>query len=856
MTLLLLALLGCAPEEAPQTLASPQLAAGGTLALSPIASGEPFVGLVRNLPPGTRVAFVGGLAGLGQGPCPAVLGGDCVDIVDGANLGVVRADGLGTAVFSGTFPPGFAGGFASLQAIDLDRGTLTPVASRRIEAGPWADADADDLPDPLEPFFGTSDQDADTDGDRLSDGDEVLRFRTDPTRADTDGDGVSDRDERLLATDPTARDTDGDGLDDGDEVQRGTDPLDTDTDGDGLDDGLEDLFDADPLDPDTDGDGLLDGDEQDAGTFPGRPDSDFDGLDDGAEYAVGTDPLRADTDGDGLFDGEELATTFTDPLDPDTDGDTLPDGVEVRIWNTDPLDPDTDGDGIDDGTEIAAGTPAGCPDGFAWVGGTCLTFDPDCPDESLADITGQCRFAPAAWRVAVTQTEEGFSRAFTSRFCDSANTCLAREGLDQIDCDSIDDSDVPGPICDYDPVAAADCLADLTLAQCDGAILLIPAVCGQVITDCSYPVDTGGDTDTAEWTDTFSGWDTGGSVDTFSGWDTSPPVDTVDTGLGCSPAVTAVVPGDGATEVWVGTTVLLERDPGADGRLLLLDANDAEVPLAQPVSPGQRRFAQLDPASSLAPNATYRVAAQTSCGTSVLATFTTGPDSGPAQPATLVGATYTFDGTSGFVVSPPGVGGLITPLLDELAAPQVTLADWDPTSSTFAIRLDQSEPFSTGTRQDVCLPSVDVGRATLTGDTLTFAGVVTTTSRGIDTEAYLDLTARIAQDGAALIDVAYTYAVPEDADFGGLDLGSQSVCDLATSFGVTCVPCGYRPGDCVVADVTDATFPRRLGAAAQATADASCPPDRGCAGCDQGSPARFGFGAFLLALGAARRRRG
>jgi hypothetical protein len=69
---------------------------------------------------------------------------------------------------------------------------------------------------------------------------------------DSDGDGLSDDDElNIHGTDPLLPDTDGDGLDDGDEVnQHGTDPLLPDTDGDGFGDGDEvDTYGTDPNDP-------------------------------------------------------------------------------------------------------------------------------------------------------------------------------------------------------------------------------------------------------------------------------------------------------------------------------------------------------------------------------------------------------------------------------------------------------------------------------------------------------------------------------------------------------------------------------------------------------------------------------
>ena len=58
----------------------------------------------------------------------------------------------------------------------------------------------------------------DTDGDGLSDWDEISVYKTDPMRVDTDGDGYG--------TDPRRANTDGDGVKDGAEVKQGTDPKD------------------------------------------------------------------------------------------------------------------------------------------------------------------------------------------------------------------------------------------------------------------------------------------------------------------------------------------------------------------------------------------------------------------------------------------------------------------------------------------------------------------------------------------------------------------------------------------------------------------------------------------------------
>ena len=165
---------------------------------------------------------------------------------------------------------------------------------------------------------------------------------------DNDGDMLTNGYEEKIGTDPNKVDTDGDGLTDYEEVTKyHTDPLKADTDGDGLTDGEEvTKYHTDPLKADTDGDGLKDGDEV---------------------VRYHTDPLKVDTDGDGLSDGDEVLKYHTDPLKVDTDGDGLSDYDEVFKYHTDPLKMDTDGGGVDDGTEVRRGSnPLDPADDMEW----------------------------------------------------------------------------------------------------------------------------------------------------------------------------------------------------------------------------------------------------------------------------------------------------------------------------------------------------------------------------------------------------------------------------------------------------------------------------------------------------------
>lgn len=139
------------------------------------------------------------------------------------------------------------------------------------------DSDSDGMPDFYENIHGlnpnSDDAGDDPDGDGLVN---LAEFDagTDPQEADSDNDGLTDGEEvNEHSTGPLTMDSDGDGLGDGDEVSGSQNPF--------LDGALRE-----PFDPEVDPAG-------DA-TDPTEADSDSDGFDDGTELASKSDPNNAD----------------------------------------------------------------------------------------------------------------------------------------------------------------------------------------------------------------------------------------------------------------------------------------------------------------------------------------------------------------------------------------------------------------------------------------------------------------------------------------------------------------------------------------------------------------------------------
>jgi len=132
-------------------------------------------------------------------------------------------------------------------------GRLLPGSPLRAAGGATGQSalDIDLEARPGTPDIG-ADQFVDSDSDSLADSWEAAEAGSLSTLTgltqDPDSDGLSNQNEYLRLTRPTAADTDGDGLSDGQEVNtQGTDPLSADTDGDAMPDGWEVTSNLNPL---------------------------------------------------------------------------------------------------------------------------------------------------------------------------------------------------------------------------------------------------------------------------------------------------------------------------------------------------------------------------------------------------------------------------------------------------------------------------------------------------------------------------------------------------------------------------------------------------------------------------------
>lgn len=225
----LLALLAaCAPEAdstddaLDRAYAAHIAAPPGSLAVddTPLLLGTTQEVVITGADPGQGVGLVATTSAPGGPTCFPV--GVCVDFDGPAPaiklLGQATADAEGIARISVRIPRTAPPATAYMQAVADPLGAyyVSDILTVRFE-DPAGDLDGDGIDNETELGFGLDMEDPDTDGDTLTDGEEVFTFGTDPRLRDTDGDGFDDDVEIDFGTDPTDAgsfppDADGDGI--------------------------------------------------------------------------------------------------------------------------------------------------------------------------------------------------------------------------------------------------------------------------------------------------------------------------------------------------------------------------------------------------------------------------------------------------------------------------------------------------------------------------------------------------------------------------------------------------------------------------------------------------------------------
>ncbi|WP_230469907.1 tandem-95 repeat protein [Lujinxingia vulgaris] len=331
-----------------------------------------------------------------------------------------------TGAFSWT--PSWQG--VPMLTLEVSDGELSTTRQIAIDVT-FTDVDQDGLPDTWELSVGLDATTADSDGDFISDFDEV--------GGDLQNPRDTDEDETIDALD---EDSDNDGMLDSDEAgdeDLTTAPVDTDDDGtpdyrdtDSDDDSVLDAEDNCPIVENLDQADL----DQDGQGDVCDEDIDGDGLPNALEEEFELDPRNPDTDGDFIADGEEFGDDWENPIDTDED-ETI-----------DALDEDSDADGLLDSDE-AGDEDLATPPIDTDEDGTPDYRDTDSDDDTIADADDNCPLVENTDQLDTDSNGIGDAcdhDADGDDVQDDVDNCPLVENADQADLDE----DGTGDACDSD----------------------------------------------------------------------------------------------------------------------------------------------------------------------------------------------------------------------------------------------------------------------------------------------------------------------------------------------------------------------------------------------------------------------
>jgi hypothetical protein len=260
----------------------------------------------------------------------------------------------------------------------------------------------------------------------------------------------------------------------------------------------------------------------------------------------------------------------------------------------------------------------------------------------------------------------------------------------------------------------------------------------------------------------------------------------------------------------------------------------------------------LVPDQPLQPLTTYQASLE--CGPEW--TFTVGEH---GQPVTvdLTGESYEIDLMSLRITEPPGIGGLVTPLLGDF---RIGMSVVDHGATTIDLRFAALDEVVD--EQDLCAETVDISASIDAQGT--FEAVLPTLTVTVDGTAItledVSFSGTFAPDGDDIAGMSLSAT----ADTRGFDPllglgGVGATCTLVTGFGVTCGPCANGQPFCLTAAGDNGEATLFADAIVQRTSftianDPQCFGSSGCSCDTRALPGSTWLLALLAGLGLRRRR--